>query len=213
MKEVNRICQFCKKPFKIDKRLVKYALKTNTNKKGKYCSNNCKIQDSKTKVKIKCTNCEKEFRKLPNQIKRSKNHFCSRSCSATYNNKHKKIGKRRSKLEKYLERQLNNDFKDVLIITYNSKNEIKYELDIYIPSLNLAFEINGIYHYQPIHGDEKLLKIQNIDRKKKIKCQKKNIRLIEINTTSQKVFTEDSSKLFLNQIKDFIHLYKALSQY
>lgn len=39
-------------------------------------------------MKVSCKNCHKEFDKLPNQIKKSKNHFCSRSCAATYNNKH-----------------------------------------------------------------------------------------------------------------------------
>ncbi len=39
-------------------------------------------------MKVGCKNCHKEFDKLPNQIKKSTNHFCSRSCAATYNNKH-----------------------------------------------------------------------------------------------------------------------------
>ena len=35
---------------------------------------------------LNCTRCNKEFRKLYKEIKKSKNHFCSRSCSAIYNN-------------------------------------------------------------------------------------------------------------------------------
>lgn len=37
---------------------------------------------------VKCSNCYKEFNKLPNQIKRSKTgfHYCSRSCAVTTNN-------------------------------------------------------------------------------------------------------------------------------
>lgn len=34
-----------------------------------------------------CKNCSKEFFKLPSQIRKSSNHFCSRSCAATVNNK------------------------------------------------------------------------------------------------------------------------------
>jgi len=36
---------------------------------------------------VNCLNCNTEFKKLPSEIKKSPNHFCSRSCSATYNNK------------------------------------------------------------------------------------------------------------------------------
>lgn len=38
-------------------------------------------------MKVICKQCNKEFDKLPNQILKSKNDFCSRSCSATFNNK------------------------------------------------------------------------------------------------------------------------------
>lgn len=34
-----------------------------------------------------CNQCNKKFTKLYNQINKSNNHFCSRSCSAIYNNK------------------------------------------------------------------------------------------------------------------------------
>lgn len=36
---------------------------------------------------LNCTTCEKEFNKIPSQVKKTKNHFCSRSCAATFNNK------------------------------------------------------------------------------------------------------------------------------
>jgi hypothetical protein len=38
---------------------------------------------------VKCRNCNKEIRRYPSEIKKSKsgNSFCSRSCTATFNNK------------------------------------------------------------------------------------------------------------------------------
>ena len=36
---------------------------------------------------------------------------------------------------------------------------INSELDVYVPSLNLAFELNGIFHYEPIYGEKKLNQI------------------------------------------------------
>lgn len=38
---------------------------------------------------VTCLNCSTEFNKQPSQIKRSSRHFCSCSCSATFNNKGK----------------------------------------------------------------------------------------------------------------------------
>lgn len=35
---------------------------------------------------VKCKQCNKEFDKQPNQIKKGSNNFCSRSCAAKYNN-------------------------------------------------------------------------------------------------------------------------------
>lgn len=37
-------------------------------------------------MKCLCTNCNKEFDRTPSQHKRSKNHFCSRACSVSFNN-------------------------------------------------------------------------------------------------------------------------------
>lgn len=36
---------------------------------------------------VVCKNCSTKFTKLLSNIKRTKNHFCSKSCAATYNNK------------------------------------------------------------------------------------------------------------------------------
>ena len=38
-------------------------------------------------VQVQCTNCHITFHKKVSEVKRSKNHFCSRSCAASFNNK------------------------------------------------------------------------------------------------------------------------------
>lgn len=38
-------------------------------------------------MKVRCKQCEIEFDKHPNQIKKTNNNFCTKSCAATYNNK------------------------------------------------------------------------------------------------------------------------------
>ena len=40
---------------------------------------------------LNCDQCNKEFKKLYNQIKKSTNHFCSRSCAASYTNARREI--------------------------------------------------------------------------------------------------------------------------
>lgn len=157
------------------------------------------ISSANKSVECKCTNCSISFLKNYSQYKKSNNHFCSRSCAATYNNKNKSTGNRRSKLEIYLEEQLNILYPD-LEIHYNRKDTIQSELDIYIPSLKLAFELNGIFHFEPIYGEAKLEQIQTNDTNKFQKCQQHGISLCIIDTSSQKRFTTLSSQKYLDII-------------
>jgi len=62
----------------------------------------------------------------------------------------------------------------------------KMELDIFIPTLRIAFEYNGEQHYLPREqygGKKELKNIQARDREKRIKCKEKKIRLIVIKYT------------------------------
>ena len=168
------------------------------------CSNECKSKHKNTKQTLNCTQCDKTFQKQSARIKKSKNHFCSKSCSTTYNNLNKKHGTRRSKLEAWLEEQLPKLYPD-LEFKFNSKEAINSELDIYIPELRLAFELNGIYHYEPIHGQDKLDKIQKNDQNKFQACINENISLCIIDTSSQKYVKPKTSQKFLDIICKIIN--------
>ena len=156
-----------------------------------------------TKQEVTCLNCGIIFNKSLNQILKRKNHFCSHSCSAIYNNKHKQKGSRRSKLEIWLEKRLKKTYPSIKFL-FNDKTIINSELDIYIPELNLAFELNGIFHYEPIFGIDKLNSIQNNDNSKIKQCLEKHIDLYVIDTTEQKNFNFKSSNKYLNIIKKLI---------
>ena len=156
------------------------------------------------KTLVNCTNCNSEFEKLPSQIKKTINHFCSKSCSASYNNKHKTTGNRRSKLEVWLEEQLTQLYPD-LPIDFNKKSAIGSELDIYIPSLNLAIELNGIFHYEPIYGTNKLDQIQNNDKNKFMLCIEHKIDLCIIDTSGQKYVKPSTSQKYLDIIINIIN--------
>ena len=87
---------------------------------------------------------------------------------------------------------------------FNRKDAIGSELDIYIPSLKLAFELNGIFHYEPIYGDKKLNETQANDGNKFQACQAAGISLCVIDTSGQKYFKPASSQRFLDIITQII---------
>lgn len=170
-----------------------------------FCSKRCHNQYQNNKISTQCGQCGKSIQVKPSVLQKSKSGhvFCSRSCSVIYNNQHKTVGVRRSKLEQYIEKQLTILYPDLEIL-FNDKKTINSELDIYIPSLQLAFELNGIFHYEPIYGESKLNQIQNNDNRKFQACLEKQIELCIIDTSQQKYFKPKTSQKFLNIITTII---------
>lgn len=198
-------CYACKNTFLKEKHeIVKFLNKAKNCHTIQYCSRKCKSTGQTTISTVKCANCGAAFEKLPNQIKKSKNNFCSRSCAATYNNTHKTHGNRRSKLEKYIEIKLTSLYPN-LDIRFNCKDPIDSELDIYIPDLNLAIELNGIFHYEPIFGTKKFQQTQNNDISKTKACINNEIDLCVIDTSHQKYFKESTSQQYLDIIVKIIN--------
>jgi hypothetical protein len=203
------ICCYCSKEYVVDNtkfKVTKYRKKIKPEYKN-FCGNNCKqkFYNFKNAQEVICKNCNKKFLKPHSQIKKTRNNFCSNSCSATYNNTHKTTGNRRSKLEFWLEAELSKLYPELNIL-YCDKNIINSELDIYIPSLKLAFELNGIFHYEPIFGEEKLKQIKNNDKRKFQACLEKNIELCIIDTSNLSYFKIESAKKYLNIIIDIINI-------
>jgi hypothetical protein len=200
-------CLNCKNTFYKEKRVIKRAFINYDRNTGDFCSIKCANLAKGNSQIVQCTNCGHEFRLTNSSSKGSKsgNHFCSQSCAATYNNTHKSKGNRKSKLEKWLEIKLKTLFPNIVIL-FNNKTIINSELDIYIPSLKLAFELNGIYHYEPIYGYEKLQQIQNNDKRKFQACLEQNIELCIIDTSQQKYFKEQTSEKYLNIITNIINI-------
>ncbi len=197
-------CYNCGSIFYTTKKLIASNLKLNK-QSCKFCNLKC-YQEFKKKqghTLVNCVHCKQSFLKANAQIKKYSNHFCSQSCATTFNNTHKVHGTRRSKLEQYLEEQLVFIYPE-LSIDFNKKNAINSELDIYIPSLNLAFELNGIYHYEPIHGQDKLNQIQNNDHRKFQACSEAGISLYIIDTSKQKYFKKETAEKFLKIITNII---------
>jgi hypothetical protein len=170
--------------------------------KHTYCSVKC--QQTPRPVALKCSYCGKEITIAPNRTSKAKLHFCSNACTGKYYSEHKTWGNKRSKLEMWLEPELRALY-PALDIHFNRNDTINSELDIYIPSLKLAFELNGAFHYEPIYSQEQLQKIQNNDARKFQACLEQEIELCVINNTSIRYFTPRQGYEFLNIITDIIN--------
>lgn len=194
--EVNRVLRFKKLQSNLDSLMT-----------FQYCSRLCanraiSIDEVFT---IECKNCGESVRKrmCDSRKSKTKNFFCNSSCAATFNNAHKTKGYRRSKLEVWLEASLISAYPN-LEIHFNKKNAISSELDIYIPSLNLAIELNGIFHYKPIYGDKTFTKIKNNDVRKVQTCLQNKIKLFVINVSHYQHFKETCAKEVFSLINGII---------
>ena len=199
-------CSECNCTFHKSKHHI--ALRCIQNEIGyQFCSMKC-YYANKIKQKNKtviCKNCGVTFSKKLCQCLKHPSHFCSHSCSTTYHNTHKTYGYRRSKFEIWIETQLSTLYPKIEI-HYNRCDAIGAELDIYIPSIKLAFELNGIFHYEPIYGTEKLNKTQSTDNRKFQTCLTNGIELCIIDVSKQKYFKETNLIPYLNIITSLIDM-------
>jgi hypothetical protein len=108
-----------------------------------------------------------------------------------------------SKLEIWLSQELPKIFTN-LKFEFNNKQAINSELDIYIPELKLAFELNGIFHYEPIFGKDKLEKTQNNDNRKFQACLEKEIELVIMDVSSMNYFKPIKGQKYLDIIIQII---------
>ena len=69
----------------------------------------------------------------------------------------------------------------------------------------MAFELNGIFHYEPIFGLEKLNKVKTNDSRKILACAEKGIGLAVIDCTTMKYFKPDKAVVFLDIITKIIN--------
>jgi len=93
-------CSFCGLKFNKTIHRYKESIKNGWNF---YCSKNCGDLARSKKIDTKCHNCGKDIVIENNRHQKSKNVFCSKSCSATYNNSNRKISnKTRDKIRQSL---------------------------------------------------------------------------------------------------------------
>jgi hypothetical protein len=194
-------CDWCKKEFFRSKKDKKTK-----NTRGfllDYCSQSCGGKCGADGITEPCKQCGKSVYRCKQQYKKVKNVFCNHVCAGIYNSQHRVTGCRISKLEIWLQIQLASLY-PTLEFHFNKTDAIGGELDIYIPLLKLGFELNGIFHYEPIFGPERLKQTQTNDYRKFQAAGERGIGLCVIDTSKQKQFKESTSIPFLNIITKII---------
>lgn len=85
----------------------------------------------------------------------------------------------RSQAEQIVIDILRLNFRKISILP-NDKTAIGKEIDVYLPDFRVGIELDGIFHYKNIHGDETLQRIQRNDEKKDLLCEERGVKLFRI---------------------------------
>jgi len=88
-----------------------------------------------------------------------------------------------SKLEHYLLEQLIKDGYKVDFHKEQILSNTKLQIDLFLPTMNIALEVDGPSHFLPVWGDEVLAKNQKYDKKKTGLIIGKGLKLIRIKQT------------------------------
>ena len=195
------VCKQCNSEF--ERSTNDIASARNKKTVEKYCSRSCSRLSQITKIQVTCLQCLKSFLKQKYQLTQNPNSFCSRSCAATYNNAHKTYGTRRSKIEIFLEEQIRQLYPALKLIC-NDRVTINSELDFYFPTIQLAIELNGIFHYEPIFGESKLAQTKNNDSRKSFLCQRHQINLAVVDISGCKYFNQSAKDKYWPIIQQII---------
>lgn len=81
-------CDYCEKRFQREKSQAYHNTdKSKRRTKNIFCSRECSHAHARKTITFNCTNCQKQSSTIISQFAKSINHFCSQSCSASYNNR------------------------------------------------------------------------------------------------------------------------------
>jgi very-short-patch-repair endonuclease len=118
------------------------------------------------------------------------------------NNAVREASKSGSKLEKFLLTELLADGFKVDFHKEQSLLNTKLQIDLFLPKLNIAIEVDGPSHFKPVWGQENLKRNKGYDDKKTGLILGKGLVLIRIKQT--KDFSKARAKTIYNNLKIYI---------
>jgi very-short-patch-repair endonuclease len=108
-----------------------------------------------------------------------------------------------SKLEKYLHKKLLSDGYKVEFHKEQVLVNTKLQIDLFVPSMSLAIEVDGPSHFEPVWGAQSLSRNQSYDSKKEGLILGRGWNLVRIVQT--KDYSEARALLIYNSLIDTIH--------
>lgn len=85
----------------------------------------------------------------------------------------------------------------------NPDTNCPMELDMYCKELKMAVEYNGIHHYEPIYGEDRLLETQSKDLLKKQMCENLGVKFITIKCNTKSESISVKIKDWVDQFKEY----------
>ena len=195
-------CRICTQTFEQKKSIILKSFKQGYT--SGFCSRNCSNKFKINKVNTECEECGKEISVRAYQRKTYKHSFCSYSCSAKYRNRHKTNGIIRSKIEIYIENKIKQNYPTLNVMSNDRILLEGLELDFYFPALKLGIELNGITHYEPIYGEDRLTRSKDSDKRKMIQCYENDIELAVIDVSGAKYLTQKWKDIYWNEVNQLL---------
>lgn len=104
-----------------------------------------------------------------------------------------------SKLEKFLLKKLLKDGYPVEFHKEQTLTNTKLQIDLFIPTINVAIEVDGPSHFEPVWGDDALKRNKTYDDKKSGLILGKGLVLIRIKQTRD--FSKSRAELIYEELK------------
>lgn len=172
----------------------------------KYCSRACRDKGTQDRVTVTCANCGKKLERQRYELDVKDKFFCDIQCYHEYLKKNPlcQIGYNVSKLERLLRWAIiqitpNQPF------TFNDRKILNgLEFDIFFSQLKCAVEVNGIWHFKLMGHTHNLEKTQENDRKKKILCEEKDIKLLVLECTDTIAMLPSNMKKLIPYIQQYV---------